>query len=141
MVSASGFQEQCCTALGPASPSPDISILVKGKCIRKGVFSYGCTRGAQRSCQDLRAELYLTWSYTQPPWSPFPSRSWHRTPAQFILDLSVPAHFPISSFCILSFFFASLTPKLDPSVSDSFLGLCSASTQRQSCGFALRISP
>lgn len=97
-----------CTALGPASPSPDISILVKGKCIRKGVFRYGCTRGAQRSCQDLRAELYLTWSYTQPPWSPFPSRSWHRTPTQFILDLSVPAHFPISSFCIFFFFLLPL---------------------------------
>lgn len=67
------------------------------------------------------------------------SSPWHRTPSQFILDLSIPDHFSISSFCIHSFF-TFLTPKLDPSVSDSFLGPCPPSTQRQSCGFALRIS-
>lgn len=80
-----------------------------------------------------------TWLALPSPLGVSLSSPWHRTPSQFILDLSIPDHFSISSFCIHSFF-TFLTPKLDPSVSDSFLGPYPPSTQRQSCGFALRIS-
>lgn len=72
VVFASGFQQQCHTPLSPASPSSDISIPVKGKCIRKGVFHCGCRSEAQRRCQGLRAELYLT-GCAQPPWSSWSS--------------------------------------------------------------------